>query len=70
MTKNNGISSIVGNSKKIIKTEKVMRFLMEIDMKVILKMDVDMDKEDLLMKMETFMMVILSKVFQKEKDYN
>jgi hypothetical protein len=60
----------VGNSKKIIKTEKVMRFLMEIDMKVILKMDVDMDKEDLLMKMETFMMVILSKVFQKEKDYN
>jgi len=70
MTENNGISSIVENSKKIIKMEKAMKYLMEIDMKVILKMDVDMDKEDLLMKMETFMMVIFSKVFQKEKDYS
>lgn len=44
--------------------------LMETDMRVVSLKDVDMVRVDWLMKMATFMMVILCKVFQRVKAYN
>ena len=49
---------------------KDMRYLMVTDMKAVSSKVVDMDRGGWLMRMETFMMEILSKAFQRVRACN
>lgn len=70
MSLENGKLNIQDNGWKITNMGKELNILMGTDTKETFLMDVNMDKEDLLIKMGIFMMEISMKDSQKVKAFN